>query len=707
VTGTVVTVAVPVLDGEPWLDEVLSAVRAQRVDRELELLVVDSGSTDRSVEIARRHGANVHEIPRASFSHGGTRNWMMELARGEHVAFLTQDATPASDRWLAGLLECFEAAGDVGLAYGPHLPRQGASVAVRADLWSQFGAAGNGGVSIQRLEGGGDADWRMRFFSDVNGCVARWAWERVPYRAVPYAEDQLLGRDMLDAGIAKAFNPGAAVIHSHDYPAARYLRRQFDEWRALREVLGVRETYGVRSGLRELRRLLEQDRAYMREVERRPPRSTLRPLAAAAGLHAMRITGATLGSDAGRLPRSARGALSLEGRDTFSPLSSDRGEAEPTPPREDWEWGFVAEAFPRRPLALAPRGTDLAEKESLRLAVVIPPWQLGSGGHMTIFRLVRLLEERGHELSLHLFDPRHWDDRPAHELRAELRREFLPVRAPLLRGFEDWSGADVALATNWWTAFPLRDLPHCAEKAYLVQDFEPDFHARSAQYLWAEETYRMGYRCIAATSWLAGLLRERYGAEAEHFDLGTDLVTYRAGRDDLREPATVALYARRQTERRGVDLALAALTLLKQSRPEVRVMTYGTDWPVEAPFELEHLGVLRPAELAALYERATVGVSLSLTNRALVVQEMMASGLPVVELSGANVSSDLGAPGELVAQAAPDPASIADAIERLLDDRDERVAMAGRARAWAQSRTWERAAEQVEGALRGFLAKPR
>ena len=99
-----VTVAIPVYNGARYLDEVLTAVRAQRVDRELELLIVDSGSTDGSLEIAAAHGARVHRIDKRSFSHGGTRNRMMELAEGDHVAFLTQDATPAHVGWLAALL---------------------------------------------------------------------------------------------------------------------------------------------------------------------------------------------------------------------------------------------------------------------------------------------------------------------------------------------------------------------------------------------------------------------------------------------------------------------------------------------------------------------------------------------------------------------------------------------------------------------------
>src|SRR4051795_164517 len=106
----VVTVAVPVLNGARYLEEVLSAVQAQEGldNRELEILVIDSGSTDGSLSIAERYGARLHQIPKSEFSHGGTRNLAMRLARGDHVPFVTQDATPAHGRWLASLLAGFE-----------------------------------------------------------------------------------------------------------------------------------------------------------------------------------------------------------------------------------------------------------------------------------------------------------------------------------------------------------------------------------------------------------------------------------------------------------------------------------------------------------------------------------------------------------------------------------------------------------------------
>jgi glycosyltransferase involved in cell wall biosynthesis len=128
---------------------------------------------------------------------------------------------------------------------------------------------------------------------------------------------------------------------------------------------------------------------------------------------------------------------------------------------------------------------------------------------------------------------------------------------------------------------------------------------------------------------------------------------------------------------------------------------------IETPVPAENLGVREPRELAELYRRASAGVVFSLTSHSLVAQEMMASGLALVELDRENVSSALGESGEVALLTDPTPDAIAAAVERLLDDREEAAAMARRAREWVEARTWERAGSQVEEALREFLSSPR
>ncbi len=714
----VVTVAIPVLNGARYLDEVLTAVRAQVVDREVELLVWDSGSTDSSLEIAERHGARIHRLPKSEFSHGGTRNRMAAMARGEHIAFLTQDATPASPRWLAALLEGFTLADDVAAVFGPHVPRPDASHMIKCEMERHFAVWGEGrSVDVQRIDRSpaGLAAYRAfpgrwTFLSDVNCAVARWALERIPYRDVPYAEDQLLGRELVEAGYAKVFHPEAAVVHSHDYSPGRFLRRYFDEFRSLREVLDYVEPAGPMRTQRFIRGVLRADQRWL-SGHGVHGRRLARPLAVSARHHAIRQAGAILGSRADRLPPAVRRRLSLEGRDSFerfdvraSPLlDAGDGEGEPLAPNPAWLWEFVRAGYPLRPLTLEPH-PGRAEGP-MTLAWVVPPWRVGSGGHTTVLRLIRALEARGHRSAIFVFDPGGWDDRSADELREEIRTKFVPVDAPVFRGFDDWIGADVGIATNWWTAWPLRDLPGCREKAYLVQDDEPQFEPASAQRIWAEETYRMGYRGIAYTPWMAEVLEAQYGMRARWFECGTDLDTSTFG-DGPREPGLVAVYARRETQRRAVEIALAGVATLFERRPGVRVALYGSTALIDSPVPATNLGVLAPRELAALYRRASAGVVLSLTTHSLVAQEMMASGLPLVELNGDNVTSALGPSGERALLVDPRPDAIADALERALDGSEEIGAMTRRARTFVEGLTWDRAGDQVEAALRHFLATP-
>jgi glycosyltransferase involved in cell wall biosynthesis len=719
-----VTVAVPVFNGARYLDEVLAAVRAQRLDRELELLVVDSGSTDGSLEIAARYDARVHHTPKDEFSHGGTRNLMMELAEGAHVAFLTQDATPAHEGWLAALLEGFAVAHDVALVFGPHEPRPDASHMIKAEMERHFAVWGDGGreIDVQRLGQSSDElqayrgfPGRWTFFSDVNGGVARWAWERIPYRAVPYAEDQLLGREMIEAGLAKVYHPAARVLHSHDYPPAQFLRRYFDEFRSLREVLDhVEPAHPLRTPL-TVRGLARGDERWLREngVNGADLR---RAVAISYRHHAIRQTGAIVGTRADRVPRPLRRLLSLEGRDSFTPYdvpaspllatAPTQPDSRPVSQRPHWEWDFVTRCYPERPLAVESHSGDATPPWTI--AWVVPPWRRGSGGHTTVFRLVRQMELRGHRCVIFQFDPHHRVTRTATDMRDEIREHFVPgIEAELFKGLDDFDSADVCIATGWQTAWPVRDLPRCREKVYLVQDHEPEFYATSAQSVWAEETYRMGYRCIAYTPWMANLLRDRYGLEARWFECGTDLDVFPFAGPEGRKREVVAVYARRETERRAVDLAVSALSLLVQRRPSVRPVLFGSNRPTALSFPAEDLRVVAPRRLAQLYREAAVGLVFSLTTHSLVAHEMMASGLPTVELEGENVGSALGPPGELVEQVPRRPDAIADAVERLLDDREAGAAMARRARAFVESRTWERAGDQVESALRDFLATPR
>jgi glycosyltransferase involved in cell wall biosynthesis len=313
-----VTVAIPTLNAGPGFSQTLAAVRAQRLDGEVQLLVCDSGSSDDTVRIARDHDADIIAIPRTRFSHGGTRNRLMAEAQGDHVAFLTQDAVPESEDWLSRLLSGFSVVPDVGLVFGPYRARPGASLSVDRELTSWFASFSPSGPRVDALPPAArDAPARhfmghLGFFTDANGCVARAAWEGVPFREIAYAEDHLLAQDMLRAGFAKVFVPDAAVLHSHDYSTPKWLRRSFDEARAVREVYGW--SLDGRSATRNLRGGVIGDWRWARERGHPSLGSGVSVVWASLLYHGARAAGGWLGGHADRIPPSALARLSLERR---------------------------------------------------------------------------------------------------------------------------------------------------------------------------------------------------------------------------------------------------------------------------------------------------------------------------------------------------------------------------------------------------------
>ena len=389
-----------------------------------------------------------------------------------------------------------------------------------------------------------------------------------------------------------------------------------------------------------------------------------------------------------RVRRVVRGALGVDTsrapRSTIPALVSELARSGPAP------------------LASRARPAD----HPLHIATVIPSFRRGSGGHATIVHLMRRLAARGHTVSLWLDDFELLHARtPPSDTQAHFAAFFGAGDLELQTGFAHWNGADVVLATGWQTVPRVLMLPGAGARAYVVQDHEPEFYATSAESLWAADSYRHGLHCIAASPWLAELLRRRYGASASHFDLALDHSAYRAPDPAAPRENVVAFYARAATPRRAVPLGLAALEELTRLRPDMQIALFGDDSPAYCQFPHTHLGMLDLAGLAALYRRAAVGMVLSLTNPSLIGLEMMACGLPCVELATQPVRATFGT-GAPLALAEPTPQGICTTLAALLDDGEQRTRLGTDGAAFVRHRTWEAAAEQVERALDENVLNP-
>lgn len=220
-----VTVAILTFNGEEYLEEVLEAVLSQETGFEYDVLVIDSGSTDRTLEIVALHPeVRLHQIPNAEFGHGRTRNLAVSLSTdSDIVAFLTQDATPIGRGWLADLVGGFSYYDDCAAAYGKQLPRRRCCPPVKRDLTEVFAK-------------GGLAEKSPLLFSNVNSAVRRDVVTEIPFRDIAYAEDRALAHDLTAAGWRVFHAYKSTVLHSHDLDLGDYFRRMYDEARGLRSA---------------------------------------------------------------------------------------------------------------------------------------------------------------------------------------------------------------------------------------------------------------------------------------------------------------------------------------------------------------------------------------------------------------------------------------------------------------------------------------
>jgi glycosyltransferase involved in cell wall biosynthesis len=489
------------------------------------------------------------------------------------------------------------------------------------------------------------------------------------------------------------------------------MRRYFDEYRGLRVTQGHVEA--VRP-LEMVRWVGSQTAADVRWMASQglPVGARARWAARASVHHGGRRVFSALGSRADRIPPPVRRRLSLEQRDDGAdpldlPDETELATPLPTPAkiaalRVHDDYADAGRVLREGAAPLLSPVPGMAERERLRIAMVVPPWRRGSGGHNTLFQLMSRLERRGHVCSIWVSDlfgelRSFWPG----VLRRQINDWFAPFDGPVHYGFDDWAGADVVLATGWQTVHPALLLEGTRARAYVVNDHEPEFFPTSTESRLADDTYRHGLHCIAASPWLRDLLIDDYSASADAFQLGVDHDLYRT-LDTVRRRDTVVYYARHSTARRAVPIGLMALEELHKRRPDVRIALFGDANPIWTPFPYDHYGILSPQQLGTLYNEATVGLCLSLTNFSLMPKEMLACGLPCVELAGVSAESIFGDDGPL-ALAPLEPKALADAIERLLDDRDEWERRSRQGVEFVASHTWDVATDEVETGIRHAL----
>jgi rhamnosyltransferase len=261
-----IRVIIPTRNAEQFLPVSLPLLTALLPARNI--LLIDSASQDRTLEIARDFGVQIHSIDQSTFNHGDTRNLARQLVGEEAdiLIYLTQDAIPANNYFLKEVLLPF-ADESVGMVYGRQLPVPGAPPLEAFPRLFNYPSA-----SLVKSKQDLSTLGIKTFFCSDSFCAYRaTAWDRVGGfpKDVIIGEDQHIAAQMITKDYKIAYAAQAEVYHSHSYTVWQEFQRYFDtgvffsQQRWILDLAGRAEGEGMRFLQAQTVYLWQGRRAYL------------------------------------------------------------------------------------------------------------------------------------------------------------------------------------------------------------------------------------------------------------------------------------------------------------------------------------------------------------------------------------------------------------------------------------------------------------
>lgn len=345
------------------------------------------------------------------------------------------------------------------------------------------------------------------------------------------------------------------------------------------------------------------------------------------------------------------------------------------------------------------RNTHHDPNAKKRIAWVIPHPGKGSGGHRTIIQNVNALLRAGYDCDIYVEDD---NVSTAQMVKDKINEYYEPCDAGVYVGIRMRKDYDIVFATGWQIVEFVRNVP-AHHKAYFIQDFEPWFFPMGDQYIITENSYRYGFMPVTIGKWLAHKMLAEYNNPVEYFDFGADLKVYKKLEHIEKENAICFVY-QPEKSRRCDYIGLKALRIVKTLRPDIQIYLYGSNMPATFDFECQNLNIIPIEKCNELYNKCKVGVCMSASNPSRIPFEMMAAGLPVVELHKENNIYDMPDGGVLLARTTPE--AIASAIIYLVDHPEEREKMSQFGLDYMKDYPLERGFEQFLKAVDDMLNTP-
>jgi rhamnosyltransferase len=220
-----ISVVVRTLNEERYLEELLIAIHSQVLsDINCEVVIIDSGSTDRTLDIAKEFKCRITHIDKSDFTFGRSLNWGSQFAQGDYLVYISGHCIPTSNTWLQRLVDPL-IQGVAGYSYGGQVGRDTTKFSERQLFKKYF-------PEVSEIPQQGF------FCNNANAAISRVVWNRFKFdEDVTGLEDMELAKRLVESGGSVAYVADASVFHIHDESWRQISRRYERESVALQGIM--------------------------------------------------------------------------------------------------------------------------------------------------------------------------------------------------------------------------------------------------------------------------------------------------------------------------------------------------------------------------------------------------------------------------------------------------------------------------------------
>lgn len=218
------SIVIRTLNEARFLGEALTAIENQTVKSEsIEIVIVDSGSTDDTLDIARSHHCKIVQMKKEDFTFGRALNVGCAAASGEYLVFLSGHCIPTTGEWLANLIAPLES-GEAVYTYGR---QEGSQLSAYSEI-QHFNKYFPASAEVRPMKG---------FSNNANAALTRSVWKRYPFdEALTGLEDMALAKELLANSYRVTYQADASVYHIHTETFAQTTHRYQREAYALCDI---------------------------------------------------------------------------------------------------------------------------------------------------------------------------------------------------------------------------------------------------------------------------------------------------------------------------------------------------------------------------------------------------------------------------------------------------------------------------------------